>query len=428
MLDIKFIRENPDLVKAAVQNKNEKGDIDALLRLDEERRTLIFRVEELKQQRNNNSKEVSERKRSGQDAADLIEKTKEISEEIKSLDENLAQIEINLHEQIIRLPNIPHESTPLGRDAADNVEVKRYGRLPEFDFRILNHLELGERLDILDFKRGGKVTGSGFPVYKGAGARLERALINFMLDLHIEKHGYTEIFPPFLANGQSMFGTGQLPKLQEDMYYVGKDDLYLIPTAEVPVTNLLRDEMLEAGELPVKYTAYSACFRREAGSYGKDTRGFLRVHQFNKVEMVNFVLPETSYSVHEQMLSEATEILELLELPYRVLLLCSGDLSFSAAKCYDIETWSPAEQKWLETSSVSNFEDFQARRANIRFRREQGAKPEFIHTLNGSGLATSRLMVSLLETYQTDEGTVLVPPVLKPYMNGLHVIKRNYND
>ncbi len=428
MLDIKFIRENPELVKIAVQNKNEKADVDALLHHDEERRTLIFRVEELKQQRNQNSKEVSERKRRGEEAGELIENTRLISEEIKAMDEKLAEIEVSVHEQLIRLPNLPHESTPVGKDASDNVEVKRFGQLPEFDFPILNHLELGERLDILDFKRGGKITGSGFPVYKGAGARLERALINFMLDLHIEKHGYTEIFPPFLANGESMFGTGQLPKLQEDMYYIGKDDLYLIPTAEVPVTNLLRDEMLDSADLPVKYTAYSACFRREAGSYGKDTRGFLRVHQFNKVEMVNFVLPETSYSVHEQMLMEATEILELLELPYRVLLLCSGDLSFSAAKCYDIETWSPAEQKWLETSSVSNFEDFQARRANIRFRREQGAKPEFLHTLNGSGLATSRLMVSLLETYQTDEGTVLVPSVLKPYMNGLNVIKRNYHD
>jgi len=306
------------------------------------------------------------------------------------------------------------------------VEVKRWGELPQFDFEIKDHLELGKRLEILDFERGGKITGSGFPVYKGDGARLERALINFMLDVHNYRNGYTEIFPPFLVNRESMFGTGQLPKLEDDMYLAEKDDLFLIPTAEVPVTNMHRDEILDGDQLPLKYVAYTACFRREAGSYGKETRGFLRVHQFNKVEMVNFVKPEDSYRFHEQLLEEATSLLEMLEIPYRVLLLCSGDLSFAAAKCYDIETWSPAEGKWLEASSVSNFEDFQARRANIRFRREKGAKPEFVHTLNGSGLATSRLMVSILENYQTDEGTVVVPRVLRPYLNGLDVLRRKY--
>jgi len=426
MLDLKFICANPDRVKQGIAAKGDMGNVDHILELDKKRRALISEGEALKKQRNENSKLVSKHKKEGTDASGIINKTKEISERIKKIDEELNQIKARLFSEQSKIPNLPHETTPIGKDASENVEVRRWGRQPEFDFTVLDHIELGERLDILDFKRGGKITGSGFPVYKGAGARLERALINFMLDLHIEKHGYTEIFPPFMVNRASAFGTGQLPKLEEDMYRSEKDHLYLIPTAEVPVTNLHRDEILTAAQLPVKYVAYSACFRREAGSYGKDTKGFLRVHQFNKVEMVNFVLPETSYNFHERLLKEATEILELLEISYRILLLCSGDLSFAAAKCYDIETWSPAEQKWLEASSVSNFENFQARRANIRFRREKGAKPEFVHTLNGSGLATSRLMVSLLENYQTDEGTVVVPKVLRPYMGGMEIIKRKY--
>ncbi|MEJ2052832.1 MAG: serine--tRNA ligase [Calditrichaceae bacterium] len=333
-------------------------------------------------------------------------------------------MDITIFKELSKIPNMPHSTTPVGSDASENIQVKTWGDIPQFDFKILNHVELGERLNILDFPRGGKVTGSGFPVYKGPGASLERALINYMIDFHLQNHNYTEIFPPFLVNRDSMFGTGQLPKLEEDMYLAEKDDLFLIPTAEVPVTNLHRDEILSADQLPVKYVAYSACFRREAGSYGKDTRGFLRVHQFNKVEMVNFVHPDKSEEVHEIMLREATEILEALHIPYRVLLLCSGDLSFSAAKCYDIETWSPAEEKWLEASSVSNFMDFQARRASIRFRPEKGAKPQFVHTLNGSGLATSRLMVSLLENNQTDEGTVMIPEVLIPYMHGRRILNR----
>jgi len=426
MLDLKFIRENPELVKKGIQAKGEMGDVDRVLELDQRRRQIIQQVEDLKKQRNENSKKVAQLKKEGKDASEIINSTKQISETIKKLDDELKEVEVQLHEELSRLPNLPHESTPIGVDASDNVEVKSWGKIPQFDFEPLNHLELGERLDILDFKRGGKVTGSGFPVYKGDGARLERALINFMLDFHIEKHNYTEVFPPFLANRDSMFGTGQLPKLEDDMYLTEKDDLFLIPTAEVPVTNLHRNEILDGEDLPIKYVAYSACFRREAGSYGKETRGFLRVHQFNKVEMVNFVQPGQSYQFHEQLLQEACDILEALEIPYRVLLLCSGDLSFAAAKCYDIETWSPAEQKWLEASSVSNFEDFQARRANIRFRPEKGAKPAFVHTLNGSGLATSRLMVSLLETYQTDEGTIVIPPVLRKYMGGQDVIRRKY--
>jgi seryl-tRNA synthetase len=426
MLDLKFIRENPELVKKGVMLKNEKADIDKILNIDKVRREIIFKVEQLKKERNENSSKVALFKKENKDASSLIEKTKSISAEIKDLDEKLSAVIGELKEEMDRIPNMPHESAPEGQSSDDNIEIKTWGNIPEFDFEVRDHLTLGENLDILDFKRGGKISGSGFPVYKGLGARLERALINFMLDRHVYENGYTEIFPPFVANRVSMYGTGQLPKLEEDMYFAERDDLFLIPTAEVPVTNLHRDEILSADQLPIKYVAYSACFRREAGSYGKDTRGFLRVHQFNKVELVNFTLPEESYLAHDRILKEATEILELLEIPYRVLSLATGDLSFAAAKCYDIETWSPAENKWLEASSVSNFEEFQARRANIRFRKNQEKSLSFVHTLNGSGLATSRLMVSLLEINQTDEGTIMVPPVLRPYLNNLDVINKEY--
>ncbi len=426
MLDIKFIRDNTELVKKGVLLKGEKCDVDRLLELDSQRRQFIYDVEQLKKERNDNSKKVADLKKEKKDAADLIERTKQISSEIKDLDEKLGELQIEIKYEMDRIPNMPHPSTPEGKESEDNVEVKTWGKIPKFDFEIMDHLALGERLDILDFKRGGKVAGSGFPVYKGMGAGLERALINFMLDLHIREHGYTEVFPPFLANRISMYGTGQLPKLEEDMYLADKDDLFLIPTAEVPLTNLHRDEILPVEKIPLKYVAYSACFRREAGSYGKETRGFLRVHQFNKVELVNFTLPEDSYEAHERILKEATKILELLEIPYRVLALSTGDLSFAAAKCYDIETWSPAENKWLEASSISNFEDFQARRANIRFKRNREKSPQFVHTLNGSGLATSRLMVSLMEINQTDEGTIVIPKVLQPYLGGLDCIKRVY--
>lgn len=426
MLDIKFIRDNTELVKKGVLLKGEKCDVDRLLELDSQRRQFIYDVEQLKKERNENSNKVADLKKEKKDAADLIERTKQISSEIKDLDEKLGELQIEIKYEMDRIPNMPHPSTPEGKDSEDNVEVKTWGKIPKFDFEIMDHLALGERLDILDFKRGGKVAGSGFPVYKGMGAGLERALINFMLDLHIREHGYTEVFPPFLANRISMYGTGQLPKLEEDMYLADKDDLFLIPTAEVPLTNLHRDEILPVEKIPLKYVAYSACFRREAGSYGKETRGFLRVHQFNKVELVNFTLPEDSYEAHERILKEATKILELLEIPYRVLALSTGDLSFAAAKCYDIETWSPAENKWLEASSISNFEDFQARRANIRFKRNREKSPQFVHTLNGSGLATSRLMVSLMEINQTDEGTIVIPKVLQPYLGGLDCIKRVY--
>jgi seryl-tRNA synthetase len=416
MLDLKFIRENPDLVRRGVQSKKENADLDAILALDEERRSILVEADQLKAVRNRVSKEIGKAVKTGGNPTDLKNQMREVSERISSFDARLKEIETDLAERLLWVPNVPHISVPLGVSSEDNQLYRTWDQEPTFDFPLKDHLTLGQELDILDFPRGSKIAGSGFPVYKGKGAALERALINFMLDLHIRKHGYTEIFPPFLANPDSMRGTGQLPKLAEDMYYCPMDDLYLIPTAEVPLTNLHRDEILSEEKLPIYYTAYSACFRREAGSYGRETRGFLRVHQFNKVELVKFVKPETSYNELESLLSAAEEVLQLLGLHYRVITLCTGDLSFSSAKTYDIESWAPAEGKWLETSSVSNFEDFQARRAGIRY-REKGGKVRFVHTLNGSGVATSRLMVALLETYQTEEGSVVVPEALHPYLD-----------
>ena len=423
MLDLKFIRENPALVKEGIKNKGEMGDVDTILDLDEKRREIIQKVEALKHERNDLSQQVSMLKKERKPAEAVIQRTREISQSIKEQDDELKNLEISLKNELDRLPNLPHHSVPLGKDSRDNVVVRAWGKIPEFDFEISNHLEIAERLDILDFPRGSKISGRGFPVYKGMGAKLERALINFMLDTQSNDHGYKEVFPPFLVNRDSMYGTGQLPKLQEDMYFCELDDLFLIPTAEVPVTNLHRDEILSLEKLPLKYCSYTACFRREAGSWGKDTRGFLRVHQFNKVELVKIVPPENSYQELEALLKDACRILELLGIPYRVVELCSGDLSFAAAKCYDVEVWSPAEKRWLEASSCSNYEDFQARRMNLRFRRSPTAKPEFPHTLNGSGMATSRLIVALLECYQTDEGSVMVPDVLRRY-TGFNLIKR----
>ena len=415
MLDLKFIRENPDLVKRAIELKKEKDCVDEILKLDERRRELIKKGDALKARRNDVTEEIANLKKQGKDASELIEEMRKVSDQIKEIDAELKKVEAELENLLLWIPNIPHESVPIGKDASDNVVVRRWGEIQEFDFEIKDHLTLGKRLGIIDFERGAKLTGSGFPLYIGKGATLERALINFMLDLHIQKHGYVEVFPPFLVNEASMRGTGQIPKLKEDMYYCPEDDLYLIPTAEVPVTNIHRDEILDISELPKKYVAYSACFRREAGSWGRETRGFLRVHQFNKVELVKFTTPETSYDELESLVNDAEEVLQLLNIPYRVVLLCTGDMSFASAKTYDIEVWSPAEKKWLEASSCSNFEDFQARRMNVRFRRDKKSKPEFVHTLNGSGLATSRLMVALLENYQTPEGKVIVPKVLHKY-------------
>jgi len=420
MLDLKFIRENPELVKRGIRNKNEKDTVDDVLKLDEERRKLITQTEELKAKRNQVSSKIPQMKKAGEDVTEVLAEMKQVSDQITELDSKLKNVEEEIDKLLLFIPNMPHPSVPVGKSAEDNIEVRQWkpeGFSFQSDKKFLDHTELGKKLGILDFERGAKVSGSGFPVYIGKGATLERALINFMLDTHINQHNYKEVFPPFLVNKESMLGTGQLPKMEEDMYTIEKDGLYPIPTAEVPITNLHRDEMMSDKDLPKRYVGYSACFRREAGSYGKEAKGFLRVHQFNKVEMVKIVKPETSSDELENLVKDAEDILQALKIPYRILMLCTGDLSFSAAKCYDIETWSPAENKWLEASSCSNFEDFQARRAKIRFKRDGEKKPEFVHTLNGSGLATSRLMVSILENYQTEKGTIKVPEVLQKYTN-----------
>jgi seryl-tRNA synthetase len=418
MLDLKFIRENPEIVKAGVESKNEKSTVDQVIELDKQRRANLQKAEELKAKKNKVSAEVARLKRAGENTDEIVAEMKTVSDEIKQLDDELREIDEKLNNLLMWIPNLPHSSVPLGKSAAENVVARTW--LPEgFTFenesKVLDHLELGKKHNILDFERGAKISGSGFPVYVGKGATLERALINYMLDVHINQHNYTEVFPPFVVNRDSMKGTGQIPKMEEDMYNVTKDELFLIPTAEVPITNLHRNEVLDEKNLPINYVGYSACFRREAGSYGKESKGFLRLHQFNKVEMVKFVKPENSYDELEKLVKDAEDILQALKIPYRILMLCTGDLSFSAAKCYDIETWSPAENRWLEASSCSNFESFQARRANIRYRRESDKKLDFVHTLNGSGLATSRLMISILENYQTPEGKIIVPEVLQKY-------------
>jgi seryl-tRNA synthetase len=425
MLDLKFIRENPEVVRQGIKKKNEKDNIDQLLELDEKRREIIKNVESQKALKNQASSEVAKLKKEGKDASEIISKMKSVSDEITKLDHDLSQVDLHLKEILLTVPNLPHESVPIGSDPSFNVEIRRW--VPEgHNYEIennnyLDHLALGKKLRILDFERAAKISGSGFPLYIGKGATLERALLNFMIDIHIEKHGYQEVFPPFLVNRASMISTGQIPKMEEDMYRCDADDLFPIPTAEVPITNIYRDEMLKEEELPIKYVGYSACFRREAGSYGKDTKGFLRVHQFNKIEMVKFVKPEDSYNELELLVIDAENVLKELKIPYRIVMLCTGDLSFAAAMCYDIEVWAPIEQKYLEASSCSNFVDFQARRANIRFKRKAGGKPEFVHTLNGSGLATSRLMVAIMENYQTPEGKLIVPKVLQKY-TGFEII------
>ena len=420
MLDINLVRQNPDDVISTLERRlmaNEAGKVHELLECDRSRKEMVQRADDLKALRNRVSKEIADIRRTGQGSAEeLIVQMKSVSDQITDLDAALSKIEEEIETLLLALPNKLHSSVPTGRSAEENVLYKGPIEFShQLDFPVKNHLELGRSLGILDFERGAKISGAGFPVYIGKGARLERSLINFMLDTHTSNHGYTEVFPPFMVNQESLRGTGQWPKFADQVYHVGEDGLYLIPTAEVPVTNLHRGEMLDTAKLPITYAAYSACFRREAGSYGKDTRGFLRVHQFNKVEMVHFTRPEESYKALEEILSHAEAILCALKIPYRVITLCSGDISANAAKCYDIEVWSPAENKYLEASSCSNFEDFQARRSNIRFKPDGKSKPEFVHTLNGSGLATSRLMVSLLEHYQTEEGSVKVPEVLIPY-------------
>jgi len=415
MLDLKFVRSNPDIVKEALAKRHADIDLDDFLKQEEKRRQILFDVENLKAERNKVSEEVAKLKKSGQNAETLILEMREVGHKIKEMDDRLSQIEQQMEQVLYLIPNIPNISVPIGYDENDNIEVVKWGKPKTFEFTPLPHFELGEKQDILDFGRAGKVTGARFTFYKGLGARLERALINFMLDKHAQK-GYTEIFPPFMVNRQSMTGTGQLPKFEEDAFKVENTDYFLIPTAEVPVTNLYRDEILDLDKLPLYYCAYSACFRAEAGAAGRDTRGLIRQHQFNKVELVKFCLPENSYDELEKLTLDAEEILQELELPYRKVILSTGDLGFSSAKTYDIEVWLPSFNTYREISSCSNFEDFQARRANIRFRRGTKEKPEFVHTLNGSGLAVGRTVSAILENYQEKDGSIRIPLALQPYM------------
>ena len=417
MLDIKVIRDQEQKVRQALAARRVNVDLDAVVALDKERRAVHTEVDALKNKRNVSSKEIGALKKAGRDTAAQQQTVREIGEQIAALDEKVRGIEERLNKALLTIPNIPHAGVPEGADAKDNQVVRVQGRPREFAFEPKPHWEVGERLGLFEFERASRMTGTGFPLFLGKGARLERALIQFMLDVHVNEHGYTEMAPPFVVNSASMTGTGQLPKLAEDMYYAPVDDLYLIPTAEVPVTNYYREEIIQT-PLPIKFTAYTPCFRREAGAAGRETRGLIRVHQFDKVEMVKLVEPETSYDELESLVRDAEDILQRLGLHYRVLQLCTGDMSFSAAKCYDIELWAPAHKGWLEVSSCSNFEDFQARRAQIRYRNKDG-KTAFVHTLNGSGVALPRLVVAILENYQEADGTVVLPEALRPYMGGL---------
>ena len=423
MLDIKRIRENIDKVKEGLKAKRAEVDLGAILDLDKQRKEILLKVEALRGKQNAANDEIGRIIKEKNDPKEKIVAMKAISQELDQLAPKLRDAETKINETLIGIPNLPHDSVPVG-GPDKNVVVRTWGEPKPFDFKPKTHVELAEALDIIDFKRAAKISGSNFVLYKREGARLERALFNFMLDLHTREHGYTEVFPPFLANTASMTGTGQLPKMKEDMYKVEEEDLYLIPTAEVPITNIHRDEILKEEDLPIYYTGYTACFRREAGSYGKDTRGLVRVHEFNKVEMVKFVKPETSYDELEKLVANAEKVLQLLGLPYRVVLLASGDLSFASAKCYDLEAHAAGVDTWLEVSSCSNFEDFQGRRANIRYKGKDMKKPAFVHTLNGSGLALARIMVAILENYQTKDGEIIVPDVLRPYMDGLERISK----
>jgi len=429
VLDLKFIRENPDIVEASLKHRRADISLSRLLDADRQWRYTQTEADKLRNYQNNVSKEIAELKRSNQNASDKIAEMKNISQKIKEFNNQAQSLKAEIDKTLMEIPNIPHETTPIGSSESDNPEIKRWGKQPNFDFEPKPHWEIAEALDIVDFRRGSKIAGNNFLLYKGIGAKLERALINFMLDLHTNQHGYTEISPPFVANRPTMTGTGQLPKFESDMYRCDHDqenpenDLFLIPTAEVPVTNIFANEMLSGANLPINYTAYTPCFRREAGSYGRETRGMIRLHQFDKVEMVKFTTPETSYDEHESLLTNVEAVVQALSLPYRVITLCTADLGFSASKCYDVEVWTAGEERFLEISSCSNFEDFQARRANIRFRRESGAKPEFVHTLNASGLALPRVVIAILENYQYADGSVGIPQVLKPYMGGLDRIE-----
>ncbi|MBM3333216.1 serine--tRNA ligase [Candidatus Sumerlaeota bacterium] len=416
MLDLRRIREQTDVVRRGLEARRAKCDLDRIIVLDRERRDLVFRTDEMRNRRNEASRQFGEMKKQGLDTSQLQAEVRSLGEQLKANDGRLREIEQSLEQLLLLVPNLPHESVPVGESEQANVEVRRWGAPPEFDFTLRPHWEIGERLGLLDFARGAKLSGSNFALFTGLGARLERALISLMLDVHTREHGFVEMAPPCVTRRDSMIGTGQLPKMEEDAYRVEADDLFLIPTAEVQLVNLYRDETLGADQLPLRVTAHTPCFRREAGSYGKEVRGLIRVHQFDKVEMVSFCKPESSYDEIEQLLHFAEAILQRLGLHYRVVALCTGELGFQATKCYDIEAWAPGLGRFLEVSSVSNCEDFQARRVNIRFRREKTAKPEFVHTLNGSGVALPRTVIALLETYQTSDGAVLIPEALQPYV------------
>ena len=421
MLDIKKIRNNPDEVLKSLKRKDNNISIDKILKIDAELKVLTTELNDLQANQNSKSKEIGLLKSKGESAEGTFSDLKVLSEKIKNLEKQQRILSSSLKKELLEVPNIPHLSSPLGADSKDNVIVHENNSNRKFNFDLKNHIDIGTELGILDFEVAAKMSGSGFPLYKGRGALLERALINFMIDYHLKNFNYTEFFTPFLVKPDSAITTGQLPKFSEDMYHIEKDDLYLIPTAEVSLTNIHKDDILSLSDLPKYYLGYSACFRREAGSYGKDTKGLLRVHQFNKVELVKFVEPKNSYNELDSLVKQATKILDMLELDYRVIELCDGDLSFAASKCFDLEVWAPGEQKWLEVSSCSNFEDFQARRGNIRYKDSDG-KTDFIHTLNGSGLATPRIFAALLETHQKENGSVEIPECLQPYM-GISEIK-----
>ena len=422
MIDIKLIREHPEQVRERIGARGTQIDWDRLQALDRERREAVFQWENLKEKKNRLSAEIGKAKRGGGDVSDLMKETEQLTRAIEQAEGPLAEAEGRFQEALLLIPNLPHASVPLGAGSQDNKEVRRWGEIPQFDFAPKNHWEIGEELGILDFARAAKIAGSRFALYRGQGAQLERALINFMLDLHTRERGYEETFPPFLVNRQALVGTGQLPKFEEDLFRTADTEFFLVPTAEVPLTNIHREEILDKNVLPLCFVAYTACFRREAGSYGQDVRGLIRQHQFNKVELVKITEPETSYDELEKMVEDAAEVLRRLNLPYRVIELCTGDLGFQSAKTYDIEVWLPGQGTYREISSCSNCEDFQARRANIRYRRDNKGRPLFVHTLNGSGLAAGRTFVAVLENYQQKDGSVIVPPALRPYMGGLERI------
>ncbi len=424
MLDVKWVRQNLQLLEESLRNRGQDFDLSAFLEYESMWRAVLPQVEELKHERNVVSERIAEMKRRKEDALELINQMKAVSQQIKSLDEELSQHEQGLRSLLMELPNLPHASVPVGRNEEDNLVVREVGERPSFDYEPLPHYEIGENLGILDFERAAKIAGARFALYMGQGARLERALINFMLDVQTKENGYLEVLPPFMTNRASTTATGQLPKFEADLFKLEGWDYYLAPTAEVPVTNIHQNEILDEEALPKRYVAYTPCFRSEAGSYGKDTRGLIRQHQFNKVELVKFVMPETSYEELETLLSDAEGILRRLELPYRVVVLCTGDLGFSAAKTYDLEVWMPGQDKYREISSCSNFEDFQARRGNIRFKRKGKRGTELVHTLNGSGLAVGRTVVAILENFQQEDGSVIIPQALRPYMDGLEKILR----